>query len=121
MLDADTVARTQSSADTGSIRSLFGDTVQHSKAYLVAEREALTLRVRVTAALLKTAVTFGAVAAVLALFGLGWLLVAAVAALAILIGHVLAALVVGLLLLAAAYLCVRTVMGAVSRIPGGSS
>lgn len=121
MENADTAARVRHrTGDDESIRSLFGDTLQHSKAYLGAEKEALTLRARITAALIKTAAVFGALAGVLALFGLGWLLAAAVGALALLIGDVLAAMVVGLVLLLAAYLCVRQVKSALSRIPGGS-
>lgn len=117
----DTAARVRHRSDDESIRELFGDTVQHSRSYIAAQKEALTLRARITAALIKTAVAFGSVAGVLALFGFGWVLAAAVGALALLIGDVLAALVVGLLLLLAAFLCVRRAMSALSRIPGTSA
>lgn len=117
----DTAARVRHRSDDESIRELFGDTVEHSRNYIAAQKDALTLRARITAAIVKTAVAFGSIAIVLALFGLSWVLAAAVGALALLIGYVLAALAVGLLLLLAAFLCVRRVMSTLSRLPGTSS
>ena len=104
-----------------SIRRLFSDTVQHSKAYVAAEKEALTLRAKLTLAIAKHAVLFGVVAAVLALFGFGWLLAAAVAALSIVMHPALAALLVAIVLLVLAYLCLRRATAGLADLPGGSS
>lgn len=114
----DDVTRTVPRPEDRSSRALFGETVKHAKGYLAAEKEAITLRVKLTATVAKTAAVFGVVAAVLALFGLGWLLVAAVGALAHLVGHTWASLIVALVLLLAAYLCVRKAASAVSTLSG---
>ena len=97
---------------------LLGEAVEHTKGYFAAEKEAITLRVRLTATIVRNAAVFGVVAAVLALFGVGWLLVAAVGALAHVIGHTFAALAVGLVLLLSAYLCVRRATGALADLKG---
>lgn len=103
--------------DDRSARSLFSESIEHTKGYLAAEKEAITLRVRLTATVAKTAAIFGAVAAILALFGIGWLLVAVVGALAHLVGYIWAALIVGLTLLIVAFLCVQRVSSAVKSLP----
>lgn len=103
-----------------SSRALFGESVAHAKGYVAAEKEAITLRVKLTASVAKTVAVFGVVAVVLALFGLGWLLVAGVGALAHLVGYAWAALIVALVLLLAAYLCVRKAARALSILSGSA-
>ena len=112
---------TKTVRDRESIRALFSATVDHSKAYLSAEKQALTLRAQLTLAAFKMAAVFGLLAAVLGLFALGWLLVTIAAALAVLIGAPLAALVVTLLLLVGASVCAWLAVRALKRIPKGSA
>lgn len=104
-----------------SVRRLFSETVGHSKAYIAAEKDALTLRVKLTVAIAKHAVTFGVVAGVLALFGFGWLLSSAVAALSIVMHPALAALLVAVVLLVLAFVCLKLATSRLSDLPGGSA
>lgn len=105
----------------GSIRDLFSETVHHSKAYIAAERTALTLRARLTAKVLTLALAFGSAAAILALFGFGWLLVGLALLLAEAIGAIGAAFVVSLILLGLAFVCVLLARRALARLPRTSS
>ncbi len=108
-------------AEGVSIRNLFADTIGLSKAYIAAEKAALTLRARLTAAVLASALALGVTAAVLALFGFGWLLVGLALLLAEVIGSVGAAFVVALVLLALASACALLARRALSRLPRTSS
>ena len=104
-----------------SIRRLFNETVDHSKAYISAEKDSLTLRAKLTLAVAKHAVVLGTVAGVLALFGFGWLLSAAVAGLSIVMHPALAALSVAVVLLVLAYVFLKRATSGLSDLPGGSS
>ena len=95
--------------------------IAHSKAYLSAETDALTLRVKLTAVVARNAAVFGGAAGVLALFGFGWLLVALVDGLSELMHPAWAALIVAVALLLLAFACVRLATGALRGLPGGSS
>ena len=114
-------SRTTRRPEDRSSRALFGETVDHVKGYLAAEKQAVTLRVKLTVAAAKSLVLFGTVAAVGALFGIGWLLVAAVGALSHLVGHTIAAAIIGAVLLLAAYLSLRRAMGALNDLPGAGA
>ena len=104
-----------------SARSLLRDTIDHSKAYVAAEREALTLRAKLTAAVAKHAAVYGVVAVVMGLFGFGWLLAAVARGLGEVVHPAWAALIVAVALLLIAYLCVRLATGALKALPKGSS
>lgn len=117
----DVRARTSEAPQEESIRQLLSETVDHSKAYIAAEKEALTLRAKLTLAVAKHAAIFGIVAGVLALFGFGWLLSAIVAALSIIMHPALAALLVAVMLLLLAYLCSRRATAGLADLPGSSS
>lgn len=113
--------RSSDVGEGGSIRDLFSDTVQHSKAFIAAERAALTLRARLTATIVASAAAFGVAAAVLGLFAFGWLLVGLSRLLAEAIGPIGAAFVVSLVLLGLAFVCVLLARRALARLPRLSS
>ncbi len=117
----DTAIHTPERPDDVSVRRLVRETVAHSKAYLSAEKEALTLRAKLTVVVARNAAVFGMAAGVLALFGFGWMLVAAAEGLSELVHPAWAALIVAVALMLTALLCVRLATGALRGLPKGSS
>ena len=76
------------------------------------------MRIRLTARVLTVVVALGVVAAILALFAFGWLLVGLALLLAQVIGPIGAAFVIGVILAIIAVLCVVLARRALTRLPG---
>lgn len=113
--------RVHPDGNPASIGHSFSATVDHTKAYLGAEKTALTLRAKLTAKAVGFAVAFGVAALVLVLFAFGWLLVGLALLLAEAIGAIGAALVVGVVLLIVAAVCGLLAKRALSAIPRSGS